>query len=184
MVEVKWRLWIPDELVYKNQPGGSKGAVVFDVELVRIEAQREPPPTPIDVSSPPVDAEQTPNGVFHRRLRAGSGKVNPKPQSVVKVHYTGWTTDGKIFDSSMTRNQPAVFSLGTVIPGWSEGLQLMVEGEVRRLWIPEVWRRGKVGRPAGMLVFDVVLIKIIELEPQTRPSGETADAASGRKLGI
>ncbi|MGB0647706.1 MAG: FKBP-type peptidyl-prolyl cis-trans isomerase [Bradymonadia bacterium] len=176
------RLWIPDELAYKYQPGGTKGSVVFDVELVGIEAQRQPPPTPVDVSSPPADAEQTSNGVFHRRLQAGNGNVKPKPQSVVKVHYTGWTTDGKIFDSSMTRNQPAVFSLATVIPGWSEGLQLMVEGEVRRLWIPEsLAYRGKVGRPAGMLVFDVVLIKIVELEPQQRPSDQASDAVTYKK---
>ena len=176
------RLWIPDELAYKNQPGGSKGAVVFDVELVRIEAQREPPPTPLDVSGPPADAKQTANGVSHRRLRAGTGEVRPKPKSVVKVHYTGWTTDGKIFDSSMTRNQPAVFSLDTVIPGWSEGLQLMVEGEVRRLWIPEsLAYKGKAGRPSGMLVFDVVLIKILDLEPQARTAKKMPDAVPYKK---
>jgi len=75
------------------------------------------------------------------------------------VHYTGWTTDGKMFDSSVGRGQPATFPLNQVIRGWTEGLSLMVEGEKRRLWIPQKLAYG--GRePKGMLVFDVELITI------------------------
>jgi peptidylprolyl isomerase len=79
----------------------------------------------------------------------------------VTVHYTGWTTDGEMFDSSVTRGTPATFALDGVIAGWTEGLQLMVEGERRRFWIPEsLAYQGQPGSPAGMLVFDVELIKI------------------------
>jgi FKBP-type peptidyl-prolyl cis-trans isomerase len=79
----------------------------------------------------------------------------------VTVHYTGWTTDGQMFDSSVDDGQPATFALNEVIPGWTEGLQLMVEGEQRRLWIPGSLAYGnQPGQPQGMLVFDVELIKI------------------------
>ena len=85
-----------------------------------------------------------------------------KANDTVKVHYTGWTTDGKMFDSSVQRGTPATFGLKQVIKGWTEGLQLMQTGEKTRLWIPEeLAYQGKPGRPAGMLVFDVELIEIV-----------------------
>jgi hypothetical protein len=84
----------------------------------------------------------------------------------VKVHYTGWTTDGKMFDSSVTRGQPITFPLDSVIPGWTDGLQVMVVGEKTRFWIPEeLAYKGKPGRPQGMLVFDV---ELIEIDPKDR----------------
>jgi FKBP-type peptidyl-prolyl cis-trans isomerase len=77
------------------------------------------------------------------------------------VHYSGWTTDGKMFDSSAASGEPASFALNEVIAGWTEGLQMMVEGEKRRFWIPEsLAYKGRSGSPQGMLVFDVELIKI------------------------
>ena len=82
---------------------------------------------------------------------------------MVTVHYSGWTTDGEMFDSSVMRGSPATFGLGQVIPGWTEGVQLMVEGEKRRFWIPAKLAYGENpqgGAPAGTLVFDVELIKI------------------------
>jgi peptidylprolyl isomerase len=66
-----------------------------------------------------------------------------------------------MFESSLTRGQPAEFSLDGVIPGWTEGLQMMVEGEKRRFWIPEhLAYAGQPGKPQGMLVFDVELLDI------------------------
>ena len=76
------------------------------------------------------------------------------------VHYTGWTTDGKMFDSSVTRGEPATFPLDEVIAGWTEGVQLMVEGEKTRFWIPENLAYKGQQPPFGMLVFDVELLKI------------------------
>jgi peptidylprolyl isomerase len=94
-------------------------------------------------------------------LQKGTGTQHPGATDKVTVHYSGWTTDGKMFDSSVMRGQPATFGLNQVIAGWTEGLQLMVEGEKRRLWIPEALAyKGMPGKPKGMLVFDVELIKI------------------------
>jgi FKBP-type peptidyl-prolyl cis-trans isomerase len=120
-------------------------------------------PAPADVAAPPADAEVTSSGLASKLLRPGSGSNHPLPADKVEVHYTGWTTDGKMFDSSVTRGRPALFPLDKVIAGWTEGVQLMVEGEKRRLWIPEkLAYRGTPGKPAGMLVFDVELLKIIK----------------------
>ena len=77
------------------------------------------------------------------------------------VHYTGWTVDGQMFDSSIARNEPATFGLDEVIPGWTQGVQMMVEGEKRRFWIPAALAyEGMPDKPQGMLVFDIELLKI------------------------
>jgi len=101
----------------------------------------------------------TESGLASRVLKHGEGAEHPKATSNVTVHYTGWTTDGKMFDSSVTRGKSISFGLNQVIPGWTEGLQLMVAGEKRRFWIPEeLAYKGAPGTPQGTLVFDVELI--------------------------
>ncbi len=117
-------------------------------------------PAPDDVAAPPADAETTASGLASKVLEAGSGAVNPTATSNVTVHYTGWTTDGRMFDSSVARGQPSMFPLNRVIRGWTEGVQLMVVGEKRRFWIPEELAYGGRRDPRGMLVFDVELIAI------------------------
>lgn len=161
----KRRFWIPADLAYGENPGGGRpgGMLVFDVELLSFEKAPKPPKTPEDVSAVPEGAETRPSGLASRLLTAGSGKAHPSKQSMVTVHYSGWTTDGQLFDSSVVRGQPASFGLFQVIPGWTEGVQLMVEGEKRRFWIPGKLAYGdqpQGGAPAGMLVFDVELLKI------------------------
>jgi FKBP-type peptidyl-prolyl cis-trans isomerase len=118
-------------------------------------------PAPADVAAPPADASTTSTGLATKVITSGRGTEHPRANSRVKVHYSGWTTDGQMFDSSVARNEPISFGLNQVISGWTEGVQLMVEGETRRLWIPEqLAYRGQRGAPQGMLVFDVELIKI------------------------
>jgi FKBP-type peptidyl-prolyl cis-trans isomerase len=118
-------------------------------------------PPPPDVAAPPPDSVKAPSGLSTRVLQPGRGQRHPRTSDTVVVHYTGWTTDGKMFDSSVQRGQPAEFQVNGVIRGWTEGLQMMVEGEKRRLWIPEALAyQGQAGQPQGMLVFDVELIDI------------------------
>jgi peptidylprolyl isomerase len=153
------RIWIPENLAYQGQPHKPPGTLVFDVELVDFTPAPTPPPVPADVAAPPADAEVTTSGLASKVLQKGTGTEHPKASSQVTVQYTGWTTDGKMFDSSVMRGQPASFPLDRVIPGWTEGLQLMVVGEKRRFWIPaKLAYEGKAGAPQGMLVFDVELI--------------------------
>ena len=100
-------------------------------------------------------------GIASRVLRAGTGTQHPGPRDRVTVHYSGWTTDGEMFDSSVARGEPAKFPLNAVIPGWTEVRQLMPVGAKHRMWIPEpLAYKGQPGRPAGMLVFDVELLAI------------------------
>ena len=117
-------------------------------------------PAPDDVVAPPKDAEKSSSGLASKVLVKGSGTKHPVTTSTVTVHYTGWTTDGTMFDSSVVRGQPATFPLNRVIKGWTEGLQLMVVGEKRRFWIPADLAYGENGRVPGMLVFDVELFEI------------------------
>jgi peptidylprolyl isomerase len=118
-------------------------------------------PAPPDVAAPPADAIRSPSGLASKVLTPGTGTRHPRPNSRVRVHYTGWTTDGKMFDSSVANGQPISFGLDEVIAGWTEGVQMMVEGETRRFWIPEnLAYKGQPGSPAGMLVFDVELLRI------------------------
>jgi FKBP-type peptidyl-prolyl cis-trans isomerase len=152
------RFWIPEALAYKGQQGRPKGTLVFDVTLISFT--ESPTHAPADVKTPPPDARHTASGLSYKVLTAGVGGRHPKSSSAVTVHYSGWTTDGKLFDSSVVRGMPITFPLDGVIPGWTEGVQLMVEGERTRFWIPEsLAYKGQPGQPKGMLVFDIELIK-------------------------
>jgi peptidylprolyl isomerase len=118
---------------------------------------------PSDVAAAPADAKKTSSGLAYKVLKPGAGGDHPKATSTVVVHYSGWTTDGKMFDSSVARGQPASFPLNRVIAGWTEGLQLMVAGEKARFWIPGNLAYGdkpRGGAPGGTLVFDVELLEI------------------------
>jgi len=116
---------------------------------------------PDDVASIPADAKVEKSGLATKVITKGTGTKHPTSTSNVEVHYTGWTTDGKMFDSSVVRGKKSAFPLNRVIAGWTEGLQLMVVGEKRRLWIPQnLAYGGREGAPKGMLVFDVELFEI------------------------
>jgi FKBP-type peptidyl-prolyl cis-trans isomerase len=149
------RIWIPEGLAYKGQEGRPKGMLVFEVTLIGI-----PNRAPGDVKTPPADAKKTTSGLAYKVLEKGTGAHHPTASSQVTVHYTGWTTDGKMFDSSIVKGEPITFPLNGVIAGWTEGVQLMVEGEKARFWIPQNLAYKGESAPYGMLVFEIELIKI------------------------
>jgi peptidylprolyl isomerase len=163
----KRRFWIPVELAYGDHPARPDmpgGALVFDVELMDFVSMPEPPQVPPDVEAAPKDAKRTASGLAYKIIKHGKGKEHPRVESTVEVHYSGWTPDGKMFDSSVTRGQPTSFPLDGVIKGWTEGVQLMVVGDKARFWIPGNLAYGdkpaRPGAPAGTLVFDIELLKI------------------------
>ena len=163
----KRRFWIPAELAYgehPSRPGAPAGMLVFDVQLLDFVPMPEPPHVPEDVDAPPKDAKKTASGLSYKLLKHGKGKEHPKAESTVEVHYSGWTPDGKMFDSSVTRGQPTSFPLDGVIKGWTEGVQLMVVGDKARFWIPGNLAYGekhnRLGAPGGPLVFDIELLSI------------------------
>jgi peptidylprolyl isomerase len=153
------RLWIPQSLGCKGENCPVKGPLVCDVELISFMPSPEPPPP--DVAAPPADAQKTASGLAYKVLKAGDGVRHPSPSSIVTVNYSGWQTNGVLFDSSYLHGEPAQFQLNQVIKGWTEGVALMVEGEKTRFWIPDdLAYKGQPTRPQGTLVFDIELIKI------------------------
>jgi FKBP-type peptidyl-prolyl cis-trans isomerase len=164
VVGEKRTLWVPAALAPHGRPGTTPTDVTMVVELLEILPG---PKTPPDVKAPPKDATVEKDGLATKVLTKGTGTVHPTRADGVTVNYAGWTTDGKMFDSSYARGEPATLEVGAAVPGWTEAMQLMVEGEKRRIWIPEkLAYNGRPGAPAGMLVFEVELLKIAAAPPQ------------------
>lgn len=177
------RVWIPSEKMLqsgKPLPGMPEGLLTYEVEMITIAPGKEPPPTPSDVAKPPAEAKLTPKGVAYRVLKAGKGGAHPTLMDKVKVNYTGWTTDGRMFDSSVIKGEPAEFSLGGVMSGWTEALPVMSPGDKVRFWIPdELAYKGAPGRPQGMLVFDIELLEIKAPPPAPPVEAQDPHAAGG-----
>ena len=166
----KRRLWVPAELAFgahvahhgtkmMHAAAFSKMDLTFEVELVQILKAAD---KPLDLKSPPSAAFRTPSGVAIVVLQPGAGTRHPSPGSRVTLNYSGWKANGELFESTVTSGHPAVFFLGTTLPGWREGLQYMVVGEKARLWIPAVLAYGvrpaEKMVPAGDLVYDIELV--------------------------
>ena len=138
--------------------------LVFDVELLGIKEAPKPPKVPEDVAAVPDNAEKTASGLASRVLKKGDGKENPKATDRVLVHYTGWTTDGKMFDSYVARGEPIAFPLNRVIAGWTEGVQLMSPGAKYQFIIPHQLAYGEAGAmgvipPKATLHFEIELLE-------------------------
>ena len=149
-------------IAFVAAPGVVRGADPQKTPAAVVEA-------PSDVAAPPKRANKTASGLAFVRLVKGQGKRHPRLSDRVRVHYTGWTTSGRMFDSSVARGTPAEFRVDGVIKGWTEGLQRMVVGDKTRFWIPAELAYGQTprrpGLPAGMLVFDVELLDIMADKP-------------------
>lgn len=119
---------------------------------------------PSDVAAPPATATKLPDGLAYAVLRPGHGTMHPTRSSTVTANYTGWTKDGREFDSTLGpggHRTPATFQLNRLIQGWQEMVPLMVAGEKVRVWIPGKLaydNRHRPGAPHGMLVFDIELL--------------------------
>jgi peptidylprolyl isomerase len=157
----KRRLWMPAALAYGNAPGSPTEGLILDLELLGLP---EAPPAPADLKAPPKDATKLPSGLAYKVLTHGKGDKHPTATSRVTMHYSGWTKSGKMFDSSVMRGAPLVIGLNQVIPGWTEGVPVMVVGDKMRLWIPAAMAYGvkpaSPASPAGDLVFDLELLAI------------------------
>ena len=111
--------------------------------------------------------EITASGLQYIVMKEGTGE-KPTPTSTVKVHYHGTLSDGTVFDSSVDRGEPSQFGVGQVIPGWTEGLQLMSVGSKYKFFIPQELAYGATPRPGGVikpfspLVFEVELLEIVK----------------------
>jgi FKBP-type peptidyl-prolyl cis-trans isomerase len=125
-------------------------------------------------------AQKTASGIVYVEEKAGTG-VTPKPTDKIKIHYHGTTTDGTVFDSSVDRGTPAEFELGSLIPCWVEGIQLMKVGGKSRLVCPPNLAYGDRGappviKPGATLTFQVELIDIVASAP---PAPAAPDKPAG-----
>jgi FKBP-type peptidyl-prolyl cis-trans isomerase len=158
----KVRLWVPDALASHGRKGEPPGRLVYDLELVSIEQRPPPPRAPAQLASPPAGTTRTASGLAYRFLARGSAERHPGPHDRVTVHYSAWTSDGKLLDSSVVAGKPRTVPLDRLIAGWSEGLQLMAEGDKTQLWIPErLAYAGRDGSPRGDLVYEVELLQVL-----------------------
>jgi peptidylprolyl isomerase len=159
---------VSDAPATETQPA-EETVAVSSTEEPDAPAEEPSLPPPPNVEAAPPNAEASPSGLAWIVVESGAGGLgeagateeSPTIESTIKVHYTGWTTDGKMFDSSVVRNEPIEFPLNKLIPGWQEGIPMMKRGEKRRFWIPEDLAYGKSTRadaPKGLLVFDIELI--------------------------
>ena len=119
----------------------------------------------LDANAKKEGVKVTKSGLQYEVLQEGTGK-SPKATDTVRCHYEGRLLDGTVFDSSYKRGEPADFGLNQVIPGWTEGVQLMKEGAKFRFTIPYLLAYGEQGAgasipPFSTLVFDVELIKVL-----------------------
>jgi len=165
----KATLIIPPNLAYGERGAGGvippNATLTFEVELVDFSAGPPPPPAaPLKLDESAFTT--TPSGLKYAELAPGTG-VKAATGQRVSVHYTGWLTDGTMFDSSLSRGQPFEFTLGQgeVIKGWDEGVAGMQVGGKRQLVIPASIAYGDQGAgnviPAGAtLVFEVELLAV------------------------
>jgi peptidylprolyl isomerase len=172
----KYRFFIPADLAYGEQ--GSQGAIgpnealIFDVELVRVstpERNLAAAEKFLADNAKKAGVKTTKSGLQYEVLAEGpSGGKSPTDANKVSVHYEGRLIDGSVFDSSIARGEPIEFPLARVIPGWTEGVQLMSEGDKFRFYIPPALAYGEQGTPGGpigpneALVFDVELLKVVD----------------------
>jgi peptidylprolyl isomerase len=186
----KARLIIPPDMAYGTQ--GASGVIppnatlTFEVELVSIKPG--PPTAPAKVDE--ADYETTENNLKYYDLEVGDGPMVETGQQVT-IEYTGWLTDGTMFDSSLTRGQPFVFILGikSMIPAWNEGLAEMKVGGKRQLIIPPELAYGASGAgnvipPNATLILEVELVSVAPGPPAEPTQVDEADyvtTASGLK---
>ena len=159
------RWWIRPERLRPGYPGMPDLLHVADITVV---GEADPLKAPADLLAPPPDALRTASGLAYRVVTRGAGGPRPGPGSTVRVDYTGWTPDGKAFDSSLTTGAPAILPLEALIDGWKEGMPLMSRGDTFRFWIPGHLAydgSGTPGAPTGPLVFDVTLHDFTDAAP-------------------
>ena len=171
-------------------------AVVKPVAAVQPKPAAKPAPAVAPpVFAPAADAKKTKSGLSYKVITKGTGKAHPRADQLVEVHYTGWSKDGVMFDSSVARGTPATFPVARLIPGWTEGLQLMVAGDKVRFWIPSALAYGdtatRPGAPSGDLTFDIELLSfkdapvvvaapppVVVAAPPPKPPAPAATAAN------
>lgn len=170
----KWQITIPAEIAYGNMDRGpipANSTLIFDLELIKVTSEEEliadmkaPQEAYLAENAKKAGVTTTASGLQYKVVESGDGK-SPTDTSTVVVHYAGRLIDGTEFDSSYKRGEPIDFPVNGVIPGWTEALLLMKEGDKWELTIPSDLGYGARGAgqdipPYSTLVFDVELLEV------------------------
>lgn len=192
----------PEAAAHAAEPAAAAEAP--PTESAAVAEAEQPAPTPVvqvdpnapaDVAAPPKDAKRSESGLAWKRLKKGKGKERPGKFDILTLSYTGWTPDGRKFDSSETYGAPLKVPANHLIYGFSEGARMMLPGEKRRLWIPAALGYGEIGQaeqassrqPLGPLVFDVELVSFEKVPtPPAAPKdvGRVPDDATVMPTGL
>ena len=151
--------------VFEAELKKAKVLVEENLVKVKIEEEKRKAEAAEKLKKIKEGATVTASGLAYKVMKKGTGKVHPNAAQTVTVHYTGKLLNGKVFDSSVERGQPASFPLNRVIPGWTEGVQLMVVGDKFTFIIPSALAYGERGAggvipPNADLIFEVELLEI------------------------
>lgn len=158
------RLWIPAPLVRGGVLQSGAQDLTMDVDLVSIHPGIPPPTAPSELTAP-ADAIRTESGLAYRVLEPGTGTRHPRTSDRVRLAYSAWASNGVMFKTSYG-HEPSILPVSGLIPGWSEGVQRMVEGERTRFWIPQALAYdGQSGQPRGTIVLDVHLLEVMPPRP-------------------
>jgi hypothetical protein len=159
--------------------------LVLKQELGELPTPKGPCPERVQkdvLENPRAPVQRTALGLAYCILHEGPAGTVPGTNDTVRVHYTGWTIDGTMFDSSVERGAPIDLPLNGVIRGWTEGLRLMTPGDKARLWIPGNLGYGRrepgaeAGTPPkGTLIFDIELIEVMRAPPEPKPPTEPTE---------
>ncbi|HEU5233325.1 MAG TPA: FKBP-type peptidyl-prolyl cis-trans isomerase [Terriglobales bacterium] len=171
VVGEKRRLWIPEDLTFheghhhvQRRPEDEEPPhkdLTFDLQLLSI---LKAPPTPENLTQAPADATRTSSGLAYLILKPGMGTAHPSITSKVTAHFTSWRSDGRIFETTVMTNHPAMVSVASSPTGWREAITSMVPGEKARFWIPAALAFGEKPanrfNPPGDLVCEIELISV------------------------
>lgn len=158
------RVWIPHELTLASSGEVEALDVVFDLELVTIFRS---PPTPEDVAAVPDDARTTNSGLAYRVLSPGDGGSTPSDSATVRLEFSAWYMDGRLYDSSVLNGRPITFSPENTVPVFAEAVPQMTVGEKWRMWVPpRLSNLEDEDKIDEMLVFDIELLSFME-PPET-----------------
>jgi len=162
----KRRVWIPAELAYgvnPQNPNSPAGDLVFDIEIKEVDRELPAPATPTDLRQPPADAKRHQSGLISKILKKGEGDARASLDQYAIIHYSCWTMDGELYETTRMRNQTVGVPLKYTIKAWQESLTEMAIGEQRRIWVPAALAYGSqspTNAPKGSLVFDLELVEI------------------------
>lgn len=180
---------IPSDLAYGDRAQGDRipanSTLIFEMELLDVKSSDDvrdealaPQQAFLDDYAKQDGVTVTESGLMYKVIEKGAGGKTPDATSIVTAHYRGKLIDGSEFDSSYGRGQPLEFPLDRVIPGWTEGLQLMEVGDVFELAVPYDLGYGPTGHPGVIPAYATLIFEVALMDTKTRAEADAEAQAA------